>query len=261
MAEKERLSTDFRMDSTDRDELEGGERPFPWSGLTSLAVLVFVALLLGMCRPVRELLKMDTLERLVRDFGPRGPSLIAGLVVLSTVLFLPRWPICFICGMLYGVTLGTILSTLISLAPAWVHYRLASGLLSGLTRRVLAKSRFAHVTIPQERGFAVVFLLRAFPLSNFVVTNLLGGALKLRPLNYLLASFLGMIPSSIMYAAWGKFAKKPSPQFLAVAVVIMAAVAGGYVLLHQQVSTRLSQMLRSASKQSDGSAETPTAMN
>jgi uncharacterized membrane protein YdjX (TVP38/TMEM64 family) len=81
---------------------------------------------------------------------------------------------------------------------------------------------------PHGRTFPAVFLLRAFPLSNFVLTNLLAGALHLRTDVYVLSSFLGMIPSSVMYSAWGKFAKKPGAGFLALIFsVLILLIAGG----------------------------------
>ena len=53
--------------------------------------------------------------------------------------------------------------------------------------------------------------------------------------NYLLATFFGMIPSTVMYAAWGKLMKKPDPSvfYLAVGAVLLllagTAVARRYL--------------------------------
>jgi uncharacterized membrane protein YdjX (TVP38/TMEM64 family) len=171
----------------------------------------------------------------VRQIGLRGPIIIILFALASAFLFLPRWPICFACGMFYGILWGTVLSTFASLLAAWLHFWLARSLLARTTSRLIAKSRYAGMAIRPEKAFVAVVLLRAFPLSNFVVTNLLAGALRLNPTSYLMASFFGMVPSSLMYAAWGKFARKPSPLFLVTAVVIMLACSAAYLAARKRL--------------------------
>jgi uncharacterized membrane protein YdjX (TVP38/TMEM64 family) len=104
-----------------------------------------------------------------------------------------------------------------------------------MTLRLMRKYRVEHLNIPKEKQFMVIFVLRAFPLSSFVATNVLAGALKMSRSRYVLASFLGMIPSSVMYAAWGKLMKKPDPHFYALAIVCLAVIVVGTVMAQKFV--------------------------
>ncbi|HAK93498.1 MAG TPA: hypothetical protein DCM87_00415, partial [Planctomycetes bacterium] len=110
---------------------------------------------------------------------------------------------------------------------AWLNFWLAKTLLAPAADRLRRRSRLARLNIPADKQFVVIFLLRAFPFSNFVITNLLAGALKMRLGNYLLATFFGMIPMSLMYAAWGKLLKKPSSEFYWVAAFTLVLILAG----------------------------------
>jgi uncharacterized membrane protein YdjX (TVP38/TMEM64 family) len=174
-------------------------------------------------------LTVDGLSDWAGRLGAWGPAILIAAGILTPLAFMPRWPIAFVAGLLYGLVGGTLLSTAASTLGAWLHFHLSRSLLAPVTRRVLRKTNLERYRLPKEHEFTAILLLRAFPLSNFVLTNILSGALGLNVRRYVLASFLGMIPSSLMYAAWGKLLKKPSGEFYVVAVLTLVFVAGGAV--------------------------------
>ena len=124
--------------------------------------------------------------------------------------------------MLYGLWWGTLLPTFASTLGAWLQHGLSRSLLAPATARLKTKYRLDRLHVPHEREFLFIFLLRAFPLSNFVLTNLMAGALNMRAGSYVTASFLGMIPSSLMYAMAGKLMKKPAAGFYYAALALLA---------------------------------------
>jgi len=147
--------------------------------------------------------------------------------IVSPLLFVPRWPIAFVSGMLYGVIWGSVLANVASTLGAILHFWLAKTLLSPMSARLCNKYNIHPGKIPQEKQFATMFFLRAFPLSSFVLTNLFAGALNMRMSTFIWSSFLGMIPSTLMYAAWGKLMKKPSTEFYILAVAILVLLMIG----------------------------------
>jgi uncharacterized membrane protein YdjX (TVP38/TMEM64 family) len=183
------------------------------SAWRKLAVFVALSLLfvaLGTIPSIRMHLQPDVLDKTVEGLGWKGALLLFGLGAFSPLLLLPRWPIAVVSGLVYGVFWGTCLANTASLAGACLQYALARSTLSHLAERLLAKNRWRHVLESRRHMFCILFLFRAFPLSNFVATNLLCGTLKIPAWTYLAASALGMIPSTILYAAWGKLTIKPS---------------------------------------------------
>jgi uncharacterized membrane protein YdjX (TVP38/TMEM64 family) len=213
-------------------------RSFRQSVVRVVGFGLFAALLVwaSLCRPVREFFSFEHIRQTTDALGALGPLAIVAFGIVSPLLFLPRWPLAMVAGLLYGVTRGVLLSTFASALGALLQFYLARSLLAGLAARLIARSRLAGMTIRPDKTFAAIFLLRAFPFSNFVATNLLAGAMRLHVVSYLAASFLGMLPSSYMYAACGKFMKNPSPIFLLSAFACVTLIAAGTIVTRRHWS-------------------------
>lgn len=199
-------------------------------GLKRLCTFVFIAiagLAISYSTPMRDYMNVASIRALSLRLGYWGPILLLCAGAVAPQFFLPRWPICFLAGLLYGVVWGSILANVASAIGAWFHYLSAKVLVSASSQRLLKKCNLDPEKIPDNKVFLSVFLLRAFPLSNSAATNVLAGALKLSTSSYFTATFLGMIPSTVMYAAWGKLLKKPGSEFYWLAVISLTIVVGG----------------------------------
>lgn len=180
-------------------------------------------------------LNPEAISELAQRMGPRGPLVIFLAGLLTPLLFFPRWPIAFLAGLLYGVTWGTALAVVASTGGAWLNFWLSRTLLAPMSDRLRKRYRIEHLTVPRDRQFLVLFILRAFPLTSFVMTNLIAGALKLSRSRFITATFLGMIPSTVLYASAGKLMKKPDPHFYAVAVLALVLMVVGAVAARRWV--------------------------
>jgi uncharacterized membrane protein YdjX (TVP38/TMEM64 family) len=56
------------------------------------------------------------------------------------------------------------------------------------------------------------------------VTNLLAASLDISPRAYVLGTFVGMIPSTLMYGAWGRMAIHPKPSSYVAAALLCLLV-------------------------------------
>lgn len=202
--------------------------------LLLFAAIAGVCLALSCFTPLREYITVANISRLAQALGFWGPLLLLLLGIITPLLFLPRWPIAFVAGMVYGIGWGSALANVASTLGAYLHFLLAKSLLrhwgTKLARRYAVDAR----AIPQEHAFLGLFLLRAFPLSNFVATNLLAGALNMKARTYLGATFFGMIPATIMYAAWGKVMKKPDAEFYWLAILLLVALTIGTLVAQKR---------------------------
>ena len=207
----------------------------PIGRLAAFLVLSAIFLALSLFTPAREWFSLDRITAWSGTLGAWGPAVLLLLGLVTPLLFIPRWPIAFVCGLLYGTLWGTVLANVASTLGAVLHYALSRSLLAPWCRRLLERRRSRLLDIPRDRAFLALFVLRAFPLSNFVATNILAGTLRIPLRTYITASFLGMIPSSLMYAAWGKLMKKPSPAFYAVAVASLVFIVGGTLLARRHL--------------------------
>ncbi len=206
------------------------ERRSALKRLGAFVALAAVFVSLSLLPPVRAWMDPDRLAALAGRLGAWGPVLLLAAGIFMPLLFLPRWPVAFLGGMLYGVVWGGLLANVASLLGAWLHFALSQSLLAPMAARLLRRRNGDALTLPARHVFPALFFLRAFPLSSFVVTNLLAGSLRIPVRTYLAATFLGMIPSTLMYAAGGKLMKQPSKGFyLLIAVTLAVVVAGTWL--------------------------------
>lgn len=213
-----------------RNEKPEESSPVPvFKKLLAFAFLTVAFIALGTYPPLRAQLRPETLDKTIEGMGWLGVVLLFALGAITPLLMLPRWPIAVVSGMVYGVFWGSCLANTASLVGAGLQYWLAHSTLFHLAQRWLAKSRWRHLLENPRNAFSVVFLVRAFPLSNFVATNLVCGTLRIPLGTYLLASLFGMIPSTVLYAAWGKLVMKPSGGFLFLVFFTLAFIVLGTV--------------------------------
>ena len=220
---------------SEQEEVEG--KPIDWQQeesplfalkkMAGFLVLVAVGLLVSHYTPHGGKFTVESIAKFGESLGHWGPIFILVAGILTPLIFMPRWPLAFLGGLLYGLLWGTLLATFSSTLGAWLHYSLTKTLLSPMSQRIIKRYRLERFVVPKNKEFLAIFLMRAFPLSSFVVTNVIAGALRMDRWTFLFASFLGMIPSSLMYAAGGKLLKKPSGHFYIVAAICLVAILIG----------------------------------
>ncbi len=141
----------------------------------------------------------------VQTLGALGVVLFIVVYALATVLFIPGWIFTVAAGLVYGVIGGTA----VALAGAILGATLAF-----LCGRYLVRKRVEAATkgnkkfaaIDQaigEQGWKIVGLLRLSPLIPFNLSNYFYGVTAVGFLPYLLASAVGMLPGTLLYAYLG----------------------------------------------------------
>ena len=202
--------------------------------LVALCVTVVALVALGAHPAVRAWLDPERLEHGIQSLGHWGPLALFGLGALSPLLFLPRWPIAVASGLLYGVVWGSLLANTASLMGAVFHYAAVRWFLKHNPSGWIARVRAKAIQWPNHRAFAGLFFMRAFPLTSFVATNIISGSLKIPWRTYISASFLGMIPSSVMYATLGKAAKEPGAGWYTLIIALLACTIAGTLWIQRR---------------------------
>ena len=200
------------------------------SGIASLAVFLAFAVAIvfvGHIPVVREHLSSKSIIAWVDHLGFwRGALAIVGISTVLPFFLLPRWPVAFVAGALYGIVGGTVIGTIAGTIGAMIHFVLSRRLFHPVGDRVRKRFNLPD-RMDDHQAWVLIFTLRAFPLSNYGLTNLLAGALGLRLLPFIGATFVGMIPSTLMYAAWGKLLQRPSAGYYTLAIALVTALALG----------------------------------
>ncbi|MGI8890170.1 MAG: TVP38/TMEM64 family protein [Chthoniobacterales bacterium] len=141
----------------------------------------------------------------IRHLGIAGAFVFIGVYALAAVLFLPGAIFTIAAGLVYGIAGGT--------AVALAGATLGAGL-AFLVARYLARSRIEKFAKKNQRfkaidqavgkqGWKIVGLLRLSPLIPFNVSNYFYGVTSISFWPYLLASMVGMLPGTLLYAYLG----------------------------------------------------------
>lgn len=211
---------EFRTTTTRaREQPAPRQQAYGW--LLNLIIFLGVAcvgMMFARSQGLRHFFTAEAMTEVAHRLGFWGPLAVLGAAIVMPLMFLPRWPLGMACGMIYGVAWGTILASVTSTVGAWVQFVIARHLLGPTAQRLKKKAVFRRVRISSEHAFTALLLVRLFPLSNFVATNLVAGSLRLSHGTYLLATFLGMLPTTLVFVSWGKLLKKPSPAFYVLAI-------------------------------------------
>lgn len=173
-----------------------------WILVVVVAALATAALML----PLQEWLRLGIAWSAAQP-GLAGLAFVA-LYVVATVAFVPGLPLTLAAGALFGVVEGSALVSIGSTLGA------SAAFLAGRTvardwvrRRIAAWPRFVAVDRAVEsRGFVVVLLTRLSPLFPFFLLNYAYGVTAVRARDYVLGSWLGMMPATVAYVYAGSLA-------------------------------------------------------
>ena len=216
------------------------EQDSPSKGLYKLFIfcgLVVAGILVSTLTPLRQILTVENIQQFSQTVGWWGPAVLFLYGLLGPLLFLPRWPVCFLGGLLYGILTGSVLANFATAAGAFLHYLTSHYLVSPSSSRLLQRLKINPDKLTPERLFWLIFMLRVFPLSNSAATNVLAGALRMKKSSYLLSTFWGMIPSTILYAAWGRLMRKPDPKYYFFAVALLILLSAGTFVVRKRLFT------------------------
>jgi len=140
-----------------------------------------------------------------RGTGFPGAVLYAAAYVVATVLLFPGVLLALGAGSLYGAVLGTCIISPASVAGAVAAFLVARYFARDRVMRRLKKYPQAAALdrVMAKNGFKAVVLLRLQPVIPFNMLNYALGLTGIRLHDYVLASWIGMLPATILYVYLG----------------------------------------------------------
>ena len=175
-----------------------------------IAALAAAVVALMIAAPVAE--GAVALASWVRGAGIYGVAAFAGLYIVATVLLVPGSLLTASAGFAYGPVYGTLLVSPVSVLAALVSFALARTVLRDrLEQRLRSRARLAAVNeAVGRRGFVITALLRLSPILPFNLLNYLLGLSRVRVRDYALASWVGMLPATVLYVYAGSLVTRAS---------------------------------------------------
>ncbi len=162
-----------------------------------VALVVALALLSGELS-LRE--GLATVEGWVERTGAWGPVAFGIAYVAAALLLVPGSALAFTAGALFGLLEGTVVVSLASTAAAAAAFLVARGVARERVQRLVAtrpRLRALDQAV-SEGGWRVVGLLRLSPVVPFSVSNYLFGFTGVRFTPYVLATWIGFLPMTLL---------------------------------------------------------------
>ena len=144
----------------------------------------------------------------ISDLGPWGPVFFIVFYILATLLFLPGLIPTMAAGVLFGVIQGTLLVSISSISGATLAFLIGRYLArEWVAAMIRGNQKFEAIdaAVAQE-GWKIVGLTRLSPIFPFNLLNYAFGLTQVSLKHYFLASWMGMLPGTVMYVYIGSLA-------------------------------------------------------
>lgn len=179
-----------------------------------------------------------------QSLGPWGPVALAAIYIPACVLSLPGSPLTLGAGLAFGLVRGTIAVSVGSVLGATAAFLVGRYLARSLiARRVANSAKFRAIDrAVGEQGFQIVLLTRLSPVIPFNLLNYALGLTRVKLCDYVVASWIGMLPATVVYVylgSLGQLAAHDRPR--STAEYVLLAVGGLATLAVTVVITRLAR--------------------
>ncbi len=152
------------------------------------------------------------LVELIRGAGATGVFVYALVYIAATLFLLPGSLLTAGAGFAYGPLGGTLLVSPVSVTAALLAFLLGRFVARDwVARRVASNPKFAAIDeAVAKSGLKIVLLLRLSPILPFNLLNYGLGLTQVRLRDYVLGSFIGMLPGTFLYVYLGSLVTSAS---------------------------------------------------
>jgi len=172
-------------------------------GLIRVLILVFVIALISVAMIYREQLDVQLIQEWIDQAGFLAPLLFMFLYALATVSFFPGSVLTLLGGALFGPVLGTFYNLTGATLGALLAFLIARYLASDWVEQKTTGRARTLVKGVEAEGWRFVAFVRLVPLFPFNLLNYLLGLTRIPFLQYVIASYVFMLPGAIAYTYLG----------------------------------------------------------
>ncbi len=156
------------------------------------------------------------IDTVLRKAGWLAPLLYILLYMLRPITFLPATILTILAGAIFGGIYGSVYTIIAATASAVVTYGIGNyigkdGLKKFTTSYPKSTTWLSRL---QERGFLAVLLLR-LAYAPFDIVGYIAGATKVRLIDFIVATSIGIIPGTISFVLLGSSTKNTTHLALA----------------------------------------------
>jgi uncharacterized membrane protein YdjX (TVP38/TMEM64 family) len=200
--------------------------------LTRTAVALAIAGGMGLAVVYRSELHLDRLQDWIDDYGAFMPLAFIVAHIGASLFFVPRTLMAVLAGIMFGKWGGPIWSLAGSMAGAYIGFAAARYVNAGHIKPEEMRRIGPYLKRAEESGWRMIAVIRAIPLPHTPL-NFAFGITRVSVGNYLLGSFIGFVPASIICAelgASGRYAATGTGDWIELSAWAAAFVLASIVL-------------------------------
>ena len=176
--------------------------PQTWK-FTAMLVFITVGLIAFQATDLIQFIKPQEIRTTIQSAGPMAPLLYLFIYSIGPTFFFPSWVLSIAGGLAFGPVWGTLLTLVGATTGGTVAFCVARYLGRDFVSRLLKGKLKTLDDQASTHGFKVIFLLRLIPLVPFDVLDYIAGLSKIRMRDYILGTFIGIIPGTFAYVYLG----------------------------------------------------------
>lgn len=187
--------------------------------------------------PLHEFAEPRLLAQWLRTMASSAwlPVLVLAAYIVGNAIMFPNTVMCLATILALGSWDGFWYATGGSMLAAVVAYVAARGYGPQRIKELKIKSVDRVSKALRHGGVVQITLLRLLPIAPFPVVNIMAGAAHVRPIPFLVGTFLGLLPGNLLFSAFGRQLRhmlaNPTPSSVAVlvAVLVLGSLAMWYL--------------------------------
>ena len=183
------------------DETENSKK----SKFTVLKLLLIISALVVAAKFFNIQDNINALLAWIEELGPLGVLYFIGIYIVSCVLFIPGSVLTLGAGAIFGVAWGSVYVSIASTIGASCAFLVGRYFARDwVAKRIEGNKKFKVVDeAVKKEGWKIVGLTRLSPVFPFTLLNYAYGLTKVRLKDFFLASWIGMMPGTVMYVYLG----------------------------------------------------------
>ncbi len=202
--------------------------------MLALAALVVTCAAIVYLSPLRQWLhpaSLDELKQWIASMGAWGPLIFTLLATAVVAAGVPRLWMAALGGFAFGWLMGAALALIGTLGGCWVTFTYARWLGREWVQARIGQRFTGLNDLLRRHGIVMTLVLRAAPIGNSHVSNLM---LALSPISrgaFLIGTALGVLPTTVIYALFGSAASGSTIGRATTAILLLVTLSGVYYLL------------------------------
>jgi len=153
----------------------------------------------------------EQIRILLKDFGILAPIIFIFLYTIGTI-FIPSTPFMIAAGLLFGFKYGLLYTVVGGFLSSIMIFGFSRRLGKTKVEEILKHKYLKHLDEYNKRletgAIWDLIVLRMMPIMPFNVLNVLMGLSKIKTVDYVAGTLLGLVPSNILTVYFGNFLVK-----------------------------------------------------